>query len=586
MPSKTGNIIDQMNWQERNGNWVYHHDANIHYTSATYYVSRADSKSTRVSGYIDLTSRIGFNSSLSHYYGKLQLKLEDANYNTIGTDPGPDDDNFVDIQDSGELGTTTSSRLHFETDCNSDKLVIKPHYWCSHAYEASIGCNNDTGNDVYYGLDITIDVPPYNPYTPPGSITNLRVNNVTAASVNNQSDNINLTWSAPSGGTDGISGYRIYYKTSGNYIELGTTSNTSYTTKIANINNTMARDTTISFKVIPYNAKGSGGDSNVVTCKFNNVQCNLSKNSVTHSSIKVNWSSQVQIKKVEYSIGSGWVSQTVSASSGVIEITGLNPSTAYTVNVKLTADSHEGGTATNSITLTTNAITARASTSNLELTSVRINWNCDVKVKQVEYKLNNNNYKVATTGINSTSGSFVITGLTYKTAYTVQLSLVTNVNNTRVSCSTSFTTLDIARITEYPTTWNIDDAGTIKVKLPNTSNAAYAFSISYKGTEVVSRSNITITNNQYTFNLTNQEKLYIYNITNLVSAPKVKLNLKTYQSVHIGTDSKETTLAFNTKAWVKVNDTTWKRALVWLKVNGQWRTTTPWVKVGSTWKKI
>ena len=460
----------------------------------------------------------------------------------------------------------------------------KKVYFYGYCYDDDIIDNCEQGYPSTYITDFQMDI--YNPYTPPGSITNLRVNNVTATSVNNQSDNINLTWSAPSGGTDGISGYRIYYKTSGNYIELGTTTNTSYTTRIANINNTMARDTTISFKVIPYNARGSGGDSNIVTCKFNNVQCNLSRNTVTYSSIKVNWSSQVQIRKVEYNIGSGWISQTVSASSGVIEITGLNPATAYTVNVKLTANSNEGGTATNSITLSTNSITARASTSNLELTSVRINWNCDVAVKQVEYKLNNNNYKVATTGINSTSGSFVITGLTYKTAYTVQLSLVTNINNTRVSCSTSFTTLDIARITEYPTTWNIDDAGTIKVNLPNTSNAAYAFSISYQGTEVISRSNITITNNQYTFNLTNQEKLYIYNITNSVSAPKFKLNLKTYQSVYIGTDSKETTLVFNTKAWVKVNDTTWKRALVWLKVNGQWRTTTPWVKVGSTWKKI
>ena len=179
------------------------------------------------------------------------------------------------------------------------------------------------------------------PYNPPGRITDLEVNDVTNAQVLNLDDPINLTWTAPSGGTGGILGYKVYFKTSGGYIHLATTSNTYYSTDIDYLDENTPRGTTYTFKVIPYNSEVDGQDSNLVTCKFANPTIVLETSNITANSCKVNWETNINIKKVEWKLSTDTnykqVYSGAGTTSGNINITSLTPNKSYTINIRLTA---------------------------------------------------------------------------------------------------------------------------------------------------------------------------------------------------------------------------------------------------------
>lgn len=173
-------------------------------------------------------------------------------------------------------------------------------------------------------------------YNKPGAVTNLSV----TSSVLNKSDNINLNWSAPSGGTGGISGYRIYYKTGSSYTHIATTSGTSYTTKISSFNNNITRGTVIKFMVVPYNSDVSGPNGNDASCTFAQPTINLSSQNILATSTEIAWDSNISIKKVEWKLSSESSYKPyysgASISSGVVKATGLNYNSTYTINVRLT----------------------------------------------------------------------------------------------------------------------------------------------------------------------------------------------------------------------------------------------------------
>lgn len=449
----------------------------------------------------------------------------------------------------------------------------------------------------YVGVVASFAVPAYNPATVPGAITNLTVSNGSATGSNIARDNLDesviLSWSAPNNGGSSILGYNLYYSVGSGWVRFLQTGSTSITTSIRQIYSSLPRGTTMSIMVRAYNSIGeSSGTSNLVSVTFNNPRCYLDVISKTTTTFRVRWSSSyntnIYVKKVEYSLdNTNWVSQTVDAYTGYIDISGRSPNTTYTLYVRITPKENPNGTISNNIKVQTNPAQLRGSVSSYNLTSVTIGWNCDVALSQMEYKLNTmSSYKVASTNINNTSGTFTINSLSYNTNYTIYLYGTIRSNGQKVSHSFTFKTLDIARITKYPTSWNLDSGGEIEVTLPNTSNTQYSLSLSYNNIDVVSRSNISFTNNKYTFTLNASEKLFIYSITGTDSNPKLTINLKTYVSSYIGTDSKVSSVTFNTKAWVKVNNV-WKRALVYVKPSGStWKTCDPWVKLGSTWKKI
>lgn len=214
----------------------------------------------------------------------------------------------------------------------------------------------DWGNNGYRTDYVALNIPAYNPYTPPGTVTNLRINGNTSVNVLNKSDNLNLTWSAPSGGSDGISGYHVYYKTNSSYVHIGDTSGTSYSTKISSINNSISRGTTLIFMIVPYNSRGTGGNSNTVNCTFIQPTINISSNNTTATSTKINWNSNILISKVEWKLSNENSYRTyysgTGISSGSISITALNYNSSYTINIRLIGN-ESGEQFTRSISITT-----------------------------------------------------------------------------------------------------------------------------------------------------------------------------------------------------------------------------------------
>lgn len=345
------------------------------------------------------------------------------------------------------------------------------------------------------------DIPyEWHQYVAPGTVNNLKVNGSTSASVLNKSDNINLSWSAPSGGTGGISGYHVYYRTGSSYTRITDVSGTSYSTKISSLNNNISRGTVLKFVVVAYNSNSHGGNSNEVSCTFAQPTINL-----------------------------------VSSNTGA--------------------------------------------------TSTTLNWDSNILIKKVEWKLSNeSSYRSYYSGGGISSGNIQITGLNYNTAYSINVRLTGNESSETFNKTISITTLDIAKLQNYPAEWSIDD--TIELTITNPANLAMQLYISYNDIELINRTNITLVNGKYTLTLTEQEKNILYTQTASDSNLSFKFILKSYNAgTKLGEDIKNTKITFPTKAWVKVNGV-WKKALVWAKVGNTWKQSNPWVKVGSTWKRV
>lgn len=287
-------------------------------------------------------------------------------YNTTGTSPNiyaEVETNFSGFSGTTPLYTVTVTLKalrgysYFGYDLwvmiNGDDRMIKGNYpsqWGDDQF-------SETFYNVPYGSQATMSstncgcgewgtdpgIPyDYQPYTPPGTINNLKINNSSSINVLNKSDTFNLSWSAPSGGTGGISGYHVYYKTNGNYIHIGDTSGTSFSTKIASINNSISRGTTLTFMVKAYNSSSEGGNSNTVTCKFIAPTISVSASNTTANSTKINWTSNILMKKVEWKFSNESSYKTYysgnAVSSGNIQISGLNYNTPYTIQVRLTGN--------------------------------------------------------------------------------------------------------------------------------------------------------------------------------------------------------------------------------------------------------
>lgn len=65
--------------------------------------------------------------------------------------------------------------------------------------------------NINMSLKTTVTLPSISAITGPSVPGNQKVNNTTTVTVLQKTDNLNLTWSAASGGTYGITGYKIYY---------------------------------------------------------------------------------------------------------------------------------------------------------------------------------------------------------------------------------------------------------------------------------------------------------------------------------------------------------------------------------------
>ena len=342
----------------------------------------------------------------------------------------------------------------------------------------------------------------------PGVPGNQRVNGSTGIEVLERDAKLNLTWSAPGGGTFGISGYKLYYSVGSGWKHFATVNadTRSYETSIASLHSGLSRGAFIGFQITAYNSY---------------FESTKSPGAYDNNSVKL---------------------------------------AAMTIGV---------------------------SNENVTPVQAKINWSSNINVKTVKWKLSTeNNWRTATSGINTKSGSFNATGLKYNTKQTVQVQLTANSDGTTVSANTSVTTLDIARITAGPDSWSIEDFAELSIS--NKAGCTMSLYLSYNNVEVISRNNIELTNGKYTLVLDDYEKNMLYIQASSDRNPSFKFVLKSYiAGVKVDEMSRTTLVTFPTKAWVKVNNV-WKRALVWGKVNNTWKQCIPWVdpNKNKNWKKI
>ena len=342
----------------------------------------------------------------------------------------------------------------------------------------------------------------------PGSPGSQKVNGATTVNVLERDETLKLTWTKPSEGTHGISGYKLYYSVGNGWQHFATVDSgtLSYSTSISSLYNKLGRGGSIGFQITAYNeylesAKKYGAfDNNIVTIKAMSIT--VSNSNVTPIQAKISWSSNINVKTVKWRLSS------------------------------------------------------------------------------------ESSWRTVSTGLNAKSGSFNATGLAFNTNQVVYVHLTAKSDDSTVSSSTSFKTLDIARITAGPDSWSIENFAELTIS--NKAGCTISLYLSYNNVEVISRTNIELTNEKYKLVLTDYEKNMLYVQASSDRNPSFKFILKSHISgTKVGEMSRNTLVTFPTKAWVKVNNV-WKRALVWGKINNTWKQCIPWVdpNKNKNWKKI
>ena len=460
-------------------------------------------------------------------------------------------------------------------------------------YKSSV-YNNNTGK--YYSLDTklseqTYTFPTIDAVTKPSTPTGQLVNGAVTAYVNERTDGVRISWNAADGGYYGRSGYKVYWSVGSGWQYLGATTNTYLDTTISAFKNDLGRGGQVGFQVTTYNDKyESGKAANHISNNLlilNSMSASTSVASKGLNSASINWSSNLNTQKVEWRLNDtgNWntASSGINSKSGSYSISGLRSGTSYTINTRLTANS-DGTLSYSNVAVTTTSTTIAVSHQDITPVQARINWSSNATIKTVEWKLSTeSNWRTAQSNLSATSGNFNATGLAFNTNQTVQVRLTAKADGVQVTSSTGFKTLDIARLTKYPTEWSVEDDATVTITNPG--NCVMQLFIKYNGVEVISRNNIKLENGTYKIVLSTEEKNMLYVQASSDNNPSFQFILKSYISTKIGEDTKNTKITFPTKAWTKINGS-WKRALVWGKVNSSWKQCIPWVKIGSTWKII
>ena len=197
-------------------------------------------------------------------------------------------------------------------------------------------------------------------WTNPSTPGSQKINGVTTATVTERSDKLTLTWTKPSGGTGGISGYKIYYSigTGWKHFKTVNSDTLSLETTINDVYKDLKRGTSLGFLVTAYNSasESSKPSSAQIKATLANVNISLTKSNITPIQATINWESNINIKTVEWRVASSntWksVSTNLNAKKGSFIANGLSYNTTYSIQVRLTAKS-DSAQASTSISVTT-----------------------------------------------------------------------------------------------------------------------------------------------------------------------------------------------------------------------------------------
>lgn len=425
-------------------------------------------------------------------------------------------------------------------------------------YTINLICRNwiNQSNDTY--KDATSNVSGTTHQT---TVASISVSSKTSTSVT-VSSNCNVTVSSTryrimrSGGGYGS------WQTSATF--SGLAANTTYTVQVEKVGQ----------------ASGEAGYATVSVTTHQTTVASITLSSKTSTSITVSSSCNVTASSTKYRImksGGSYGSWQTGAT-----FSGLSANTTYTVQVeKIGQASGEAGYATVSATTYQTTIPT-ISLSSRTIKTITVTSGCNVTVSSTKYRIK----KSSDSNYGAWQDSATFSNLVYNTAYDIQVQKTGKDSGESATATLSNVyTLDIARITNYNPNWNVEES--IIFNMTNVGNCVMRLYLLYNGVEIIYRNNISLTNDQYIFTLTTEEKNSLYSLAAGETNPNFKFVLRSYyDSVLVGSDSeKAISIEFPTKAWTKI-DNNWKRALVWGKLNGSWRQSLPWVKIDNIWRRI
>lgn len=327
---------------------------------------------------------------------------------------------------------------------------------------------------------------------------------------------------------------------------------------------------------------GEAGYAGMYITTHQQTIASISLASKTSTSVTVNSSCNVAVSSTRYRIkvhNGNWGNWQTSNV-----FTGLSPATTYVVQVeKVASASGEAGYAEYWVD-TYNTTIPSISLVGTTIKTITVTSSCNVEASSVRYRIRTEN-----SDFGAWQSSPIFTNLVYNTAYLIQVEYIGTASGEAGYASVWATTLDIARITTYDNYWNVEES--ITFNITNSGNCVMRLYLLYNGVEIIYRNNITLTNGQYIFTLTTEEKNQLYSLAAGETNPDFKFVLRSYyDSVLVGSDSQKIVfIEFPTKAWTKI-DGIWKRALVWGRpsADAPWRQCLPWVDINGNkdWKRI
>ena len=327
---------------------------------------------------------------------------------------------------------------------------------------------------------------------------------------------------------------------------------------------------------------GTGSGSTTVTITvpaLDAPQVTQTLNTKTGTSIKMNWSSNITVDYVWYSTngGTSWTAVgSVNSTSGNYTITGLSANTTYNVKTRLRGKTSQANGDSSALSVKTYAApTVTQSMDSKTGTSIRMNWSSTETAEQLWYSTNGGTSWTDKGALSGTSGTYLITGLSTGTAYSVK-TRIRGKNSQMIAdtSASSITTYTAPTITQSVST---KTDTTIKINWSaNGTTCDYLFYSINGGSSFVTIGDINASSGSYTISGLTADTTY-----SIVTRARGKnaavfsnssaLSVKTYGYPSVNQSVSSKTATSITMAWS--SDSTCD--YVWYSKNG-----------GSTWTAV
>ena len=212
-----------------------------------------------------------------------------------------------------------------------------------------------------------------------------------------------------------------------------------------------------------------------------------------------------------------------------------------------------------------------------ELENIKVDWNTDVYCDYLKYSINGSNW------IDAGGNPFYINNLSPNTQYSVRIAVRRADSGLWTESDTKYiTTKDIARITSAPNINFGDTARIIKTNPSGTYNRIRVETLNPFQT-VATRDQ---TSDDMTITFTDEEWDKMYKCLGDNNSMTIRYVVDTVgNNTYYDWVDKTLTLTGNQKTIQEKENSTWKRAKLWLKVAGTWKRAVIWSKINNTWRR-